>query len=63
MSDDEHAEALIARYKVLRRSKADGLTTDEAVELLSISMLLREFGFTQTEDEEDWLPPLTPDSR
>jgi hypothetical protein len=61
MSDYEYMESLIARYKVLQQVGDDGLTTDEAVELLSISMMLREFGFTLTEDESDWLPPFTPD--
>jgi hypothetical protein len=41
VSDYEYTEALIARYKVLQYPGVDGLTTDEAVELLYISMMLQ----------------------
>jgi hypothetical protein len=61
MNDYEYTEALIARYKVLQNPGEDGLTTDEAEELLTISMILGKRGFTLTDDESDWMPPLTPD--
>ena len=61
VSDFEFYESLIERYKVLQHPGEDGLTQDEAVELLSICIILGNRGYRQTEDEEDWLPPFTPD--
>ena len=62
VSEFEFNEGLIERYKALWHTGEEGLLQEEADELLSICILLRKQGFTPTADEEDWMPPFTPDA-
>ena len=62
MNDFEFNETLIERYKVLLHPGDNGLSQEEVVELLSICFTLGKQGYTLTEDEEDWMPPFTPDA-
>ncbi len=63
MINYEHAEALIARHKALTQELMDTGSQAVAIELIRVSTQLAKLGFTQIEDEADWLPPFTPDRR
>ena len=58
---DTANEVLIARFKEMYRAGKAILTDEQVLELLRIVTKLMERGFWLTEDEENWLPPFTPD--
>ncbi len=62
MTDFEENEHLIARFKELYRPGEPMLPPKEGVELLHIITELLERGFRLTGDDEDWMPPFTPDA-
>jgi hypothetical protein len=62
MSDFEFNESLIERYKVLLHPGDADLSAAEVVEMLSICLTLGKQGYTLTDDEQDWMPPFTPDA-